>query len=468
MKKLKLTIITTIMATVLNAVTITGVGYGSNEQDSLKESLADLSNRISVNVKSDFKTYTMVLNEQYSKNREKLINLSSDLPIKGAIFKKLNGRRVVKTTAILNSKNALSAYMVELERLQKNISHNISKLGTTKDKDTKYDILTQTLKDIENFNKHKIVAVMLGGENLPILNTTISQIKLQIQKLEQKVPTIKIASKLLTKNIEQSNIYISAVKPAGSDDITQFAKILKDSMARDLNTTKYSANADYFLRGSYEILANSIFVTINLSDVNNSILKTLTVTLDKNAYKGINHKPKTKTFDESLNSSFIKSGNLFVNIGFKGYNRANSIDLVQGDKVDIVVKTNKPMCYFLMGHTLKDKNKFSYILPIGSDDSPFINQITGSDVNQNITIVDEVPVEPPFGSENLQIFSSTFAKNGRCPLVVPRCEENDDGYCVVNGKPSDVITKTRGLNIKKRKFKIEKAEASISFTSFKR
>jgi hypothetical protein len=188
--------------------------------------------------------------------------------------------------------------------------------------------------------------------------------------------------------------------------------------------------------------------------------------LDKEAYKNMQYKPKTKTFDKAINSEFVKSGKLFVNIGFKGHNRDSGIDLNSGDTVDIVVKTNKPMCYFLIGHTLKDDNKFSYVLPIGSDNSPFINSITGEDVNKNIIIIDKVPIEAPFGNETLQIFSSTFDKNGKCPLIVPNCIENNEGYCVVNAKPSEVVNKTRALNLKKRRFKVQKAEASISWTSF--
>ncbi len=71
-------------------------------------------------------------------------------------------------------------------------------------------------------------------------------------------------------------------------------------------------------------------------------------------------------------------------------------------------------------------------------------------------------------SENLQLFSATFSKNGTCPLQVPTCQENSDGYCVITGKPKNVVRKTRGLNMKKRKKKVEKAEANVSFTTFKR
>ena len=343
--KLPLLILTTI--TTLNATEITSQGYANNKTDSKKEALSTLSNKISVDVKSDFKTYTSVLDKDYKKDTKKLIHLSSNLPLKGVVFYDDEEYDSIVTTAILSSKNSLNSYIVELKRLNKNISQSTKQLKSTKDNNQKYNILNQLIKDIENFNKHKIVA-----------------------------------------------------------------------------------------------------------------------TLDKQAYKHTKYKPSTKTFDESLNSGFVKSGKLSVNIGFKGFSRADGIDLNDGDIVDIIVKTNKPICYFLLGHTLKEDSKFSYILPIGSDNDPYINQITGNDVNKNIIIVDEVPISTPFGSENLQIFASTLKKNGNCPLVVPHCTEDEKGYCVVDGKPNKVILRTRALNIKKKKFKIEQSEASISFTSF--
>ncbi|MEA3513622.1 MAG: hypothetical protein U9R37_08480 [Campylobacterota bacterium] len=464
--KLKSTLITFLTLTQLNATTIKSTGYGDLENEAKKEALSSLSNKISVDVKSDFKTITKSFGDEYKKDKEKLIHLSSNLPLKGIEFETIVGDRLVKTTAILSSTKALKLYEVELERLNKNISNSMKEYKTTKNNDIRYNILHQVLNDIKNFNKHKTVAILLEGKNLPTLSITQSQIYSKLQKLSQNITTLKIATKVLTKDIKQSAIYISAIKPSGSSQVTQFAKILKDSMSKELSIVKYSSKAKYFLRGSYEILKNSMFVTINLSDINNNILKTTTTTLNPSAYQHTKYKPSTKTFDEALNKGFVKSGKLNVQIGFKGFNRTDGIDLTNGDMVDIVVKTNKPMCYFLLGHTLKDDNKFSYVLPIGSDNSPFINSITGEDVNKNITIVDEVPISEPFGSENLQIFASTFNKNGSCPLTPPHCEENEDGYCVVGGTPSLVVAKTRGLNIKKKKFKIEKSEASVSFTSF--
>ena len=464
MKKLLTTLL--FLSSLVQSATITGIGYADIEKEAKKESLADLSNKISVDVKSDFKTITKALGDDYQKLNEKLIELSSNLPLKGIEFKTLVGNRLVKTTAILSTKKALILYISELKRLHKNISASMLEYETAKNDDAKYNILNQVLKDIQSFNKHKTVAILLGGKNLPILNTTQSEILSKLQRFIQTAPTIKIASKILTKDITKSHIYISAIKPSGSNEVTQFAKILKDNMAQNLNIVKYSNGAKYFLRGSYEILKDSIFITVNLMDTKNNILKTNTITLSYQAYKNLSYKPTTKTFDKAMNSGFVKSGKLYVNIGFKGYERENGIDLKAGDTVDIVVKTNKPICYYLVGYTLKSKEKFAYLLPIGSDNSPFINYLTGDDVNKNITIANNVPVEAPFGSETLQIFSSTLNKDGSCPLITPKCEDNEDDYCVLNGTPSKVITKTRGLNLRHRRFEIEKAEGSISWSSF--
>jgi len=447
----------------LNAITLTAQGYGNNEKESNKEALSSLSGQISVDVKSDFKTYTSVIAGDFKKSKEKLVQISSSLPIKGATFQSILKDDMIVTTAKLSSRTAINVYKMEIDRLYRNISNSQDELKFTNDGDIRYKIYLQLLKDIENFNKHKIVATMLEAKNLPSIIITISDVKKEILKLENKLPSIKLASNFLTKGIKEKSIYISAIKPSGSTQVTQFAKILKDTMSNSLKTVKLSNNAKYFLRGNYEILKDSIFITTNLSDQYNNIISTKTVTLDKSAYKNTKYKPTTISFDESLNSGFIKSGKLSVDIGFKGYNRSNGIDLVEGDSVDFVVKTNKPMCYFLVGHILN--NNFSYVLPIGSDNSPYINKITGSDVNQNIVIYEGAVMEAPFGSENLQIYSSTLNKDGSCSLTPPPCNENNDGYCVIEGKPNQVVKNTRGFSLKKKR-KIEKTENSISYTSF--
>ena len=457
---MKNTILISLLTTsLLYSSTITGVGFGDQTKEAKKEALADLSNKISVDVKSHFKTITQSSSNNYDKKNINIIDISSNLPLKGVQYDTLVKDKIIKITATINSNKALGIYEKELIILKANIADSLLSLKTTKNDNLKFTILNQLLKDIKNFKNHKTVALLLGGKKLPTLKITKNYIENKIKQYQLSIPTIKIASQIATKDITQTNIYLSAIKPNGSNDITQFAKLLKNDMSTHLKITKYSKNADYFLRGSYEILKNSISIILNLSDKNNNILKTTTILLNKKAYQNIKYKPTTKTFDNAINSEFVKSGKLYVNIGFKGFNRADSIDLNKGDVVDIVVKTNKPICYFLVGHTLNNNDKFSYLL---SQDN-----LTGADVNRYITILEDIPIDAPYGSETLQIFASTFPKNGKCPLKPPVCKENDDGYCVIRGTPQDVVVSTRGLNISKKKVKIQKAEAYINWTSFK-
>jgi len=53
---LKPILLTMLTLTTVNATTISGTAYANIEKDSKKEALSDLSNKISVDIKSDFKT----------------------------------------------------------------------------------------------------------------------------------------------------------------------------------------------------------------------------------------------------------------------------------------------------------------------------------------------------------------------------------------------------------------------------
>jgi septal ring factor EnvC (AmiA/AmiB activator) len=172
--KIKFIFSALLISAVLNAVEITGIGYGDTQKESLKNALSSLSNRISVVVKSEFETKASKISDKFKKDTKQKISLTSNLPIKGAKFSVLNGPRLAKTTAIINTKYSLPSYESELKRLEKNINYSLKKLSKEKDKAIQYDILGLLLNDIENFNKHKVVAILLNGKNLPTLKTTLS------------------------------------------------------------------------------------------------------------------------------------------------------------------------------------------------------------------------------------------------------------------------------------------------------
>jgi len=463
---MKKTFLFLIIVLSLYSVTISGVGIADTKQGAKKEALGDLSSNISAKVKSKFIREEEVIGKSVIIDKKNFISVSSNLPIKGAKFNTFEGARLTQVKALLNDKDSLKVYKEELKRIKKNITTLYQNLQKEKNKDIQYNILQSLLNLIESFNKHKIVAMILKGKNLPSLDIAQEEIKLKLQKLQKDIKTLNIATKVLSKGITKKNIYIYPIKPKNSNDITKLSRVLKKLLSVNLNTKATPKEADYFLRGDYEILKNSIFVTINVQDINNNILKTNTANIKKEAYKNIPYKPKIKTFDEALNNEIILSGDLRVKIGFKGYYQTNGIDLSKGDEIDIVAKTNKPICYYLVGYVIKDKENFSYLLPIGSDESPFINYVTGEDVNRYVSLFKDVEVTKPLGRETLQIVANTL-KNNRCPLIVPKCKITKD-FCIISNNITSSLHKTRALSLKKSKNKVEKAEYFIHYRSFEK
>ncbi|MEA3314935.1 MAG: hypothetical protein U9Q30_03695, partial [Campylobacterota bacterium] len=330
-----------------------------------------------------------------------------------------------------------------------------------KDINQRYKLLVDTLEDIDIFNEYKAVANILKIKNIPILDINRDEVLSEIQNSSPSFLSIDKAIKSLTQNIDKSNIYISSIKQNNISETTQFSKILKDSMVDELNSTKYSSNADYFLTGEYEVLENSIFIISKLKDINNTTIKTDVIKLDKSAYQDINYTTSILDFDKTINNQYIKSNNLFVKIGLKGFNRFKEIDLNSDDKINILVNSNKPICYFIVGHSLKENKKFSYT--IGD-----IRVLETSDINRDILLYEDIPVSKPYGVEVLQIFASDLKQDGSCSLVYPSCTDTYEGYCVIDGKPASVVSNIRGLNLPYKKDNIEKVENSIIFTSFEK
>ena len=189
------------------------VGIG----DSKKEALADLSHQLSVNVKSEVYVNDELIGKDYKTHQKNIIDLTTDLPIKGV---KIYSDDEVK--AILD-KNSLSAYLYDLKRLKKNIDYLTKKLDNS---DEKYFILNQLSKDIETFNKNKVVAILLGAKDVPKINITLAKVKVQLQKYTKQAPSIKIAVDMLAKNLPKDKIYVS-FHPLHSNEITPFVEYLK-------------------------------------------------------------------------------------------------------------------------------------------------------------------------------------------------------------------------------------------------
>ncbi|MBL0708166.1 MAG: LPP20 family lipoprotein [Sulfurimonas sp.] len=462
-----------VIASQLTAVTFSGVGYGNTKDELKKNALSDLSQNISTTVHSNFTSISNVLNDKYDEKIVNIVELKSSLPIKSAHF----SMDTESLTASITTKNSLAGYLVELERLQKLIDSNTKNLSSIKDDAILYETLTKLLVYIDDFNSHKIVATMLGGVNLPSINLNSLEVEKQLQGLETKVNSLKAAAKILTNKITQENIYIIPIKNNGTSEVTQFAKVFKTKLMQKLDATDTPNEADYVLRGSYEILKDEIFVSLKLLDDSNKIVNSANIMLDKKAYSKYSYKPKSKNLDDVVNSDSVANGDLSVQLSFQGYPRANGIDLNDGDKFLLYGESNKDICYFLQGSTISKNKNYSYLME--RKNGRFTSYIKGDKVKQAVPLFeDALQVGEPFGSEKITLFAQTL-QDGKCNIKRPACKTDaKTNLCLVVNSKNKKLTTSQGISQTRSLFsqfhkkntstrKVQTAEDTISFTTFR-
>lgn len=456
-----ITILGFVTALSLNAVTIRSVGYGDFQEEAINNALTNLSSQISSEVTSEFKSITNDFGFEVEKNKQKVVKVKSELPILGASFEYKKEAKLALAT--LDSDKAVSLYESELNKLSKEIAKLNDIIKVTRSTTKQYELYLQLKFYISEFNKHKIVATMLESKNIPTIKVSETEVENKIISLSKDVDSIDLAAKLIAKSFKDKKLFVYPAKNGISSEITPFARVFKDNLSQYLDTTTNPKDAKLFLSGSYEILKDKIFITYTLIDKHNKAQKQDSITLSKKAYENLRVSPRSITFDEEIHSNALKSSELKIDIAFKNQGKKDVL-LYEDQSVDLVVRSNKPIYFYLVGHILHEKDKKSYLIELQPDafgKEKYSYRLGGADVNIPVSL-GEFGIAGPFGFESVQMFASTK------PLTssIPNCSLDEDGLCIVGDKPSVIVAKTRALiRPKKNKAKVLKAEALLEYTT---
>lgn len=440
----------------LFALSIDGIGYG-NENEAKKTALDDLSHNISVVVQSDYNSYISKDDKNnYNKQINKLVSIKSELPILGAKYNYEQPSQMMTVT--LQSDVALKLYTTKLNEFRNEIDTLLKKIETSKSNDEKYSLYELVLNLLNSYEKHEIVALMLGYEKKEPLSISSTTIQAKMIELSKNIDSLDLATSLLAKKFQEKNIFVYPLSTSGSKEITPFSSTLKNFLSSKLSTTSLPTQANYYLSGNYELAKDGLFLTYNLLDKSNNTLKSSSLFLPNKAYKNLEAKPKNLTFDEEveLNNNTLKS-DLKVELTLKEYGNKQVL-LKSGDEVSLVAKSNRQAYIYLIGHTLHENEKFSYLVELqeANGDERFLYTLGAADVNKPIPLPLSFTVSEPYGYENIQMFASTSKPE------LPTCKMRD-GLCVIGDQPKIVVAKTRALKAKKQDEM--KAEASLSFTT---
>ena len=449
------------------AAEVVGQGWGDTEAVAKREALADISSRISVTVRSKVKMSQSVnatlvnktRTESVSQFSENTVETNSDLPILGAAFRTRKEGEQMAVTAVLETGKNLPLYEQKRDELRARLSALNTRVSTLKATEAQYHAIMEMLTLLDEFKNLSTVALYLGG-NPQGHGVDESALQAQLRATSKQVSSLDLAAKLLTAGIDESGVYIYPAKARNSNEITPFASLVKDKLSTQIKTVLNPRDAAYTFVGEYEESADAIDITYHLVDSTALAQKTNTVRLSKQAYAGLETKPKAADFEQLLKAGVAVSGELRVDISTNLGGR--DLLFTEGHEVELFVKLSEMGYFYVVGHTVKQSEKNSYLLELSETEGArkFVHFVNADDANKWISI-GKFNVAPPFGVEGLQVVASNKDLADSLPSGK---KDAASGLYVVSTAPKEGIIKTRAL-IKKFAKAAQSSEATLLFTT---
>jgi hypothetical protein len=215
-------------------------------------------------------------------------------------------------------------------------------------------------------------------------------------------------------------------------------------------------------KAEYRILEQGLVdVTLELLAVPGAELVAVRrVRLLPTAYAGYDIRPLAPDFEKLLREGVAISGDLKIDVSSRKGGR--NLLFRDGEQVDLLIRSNAAVWYYVVGHMFVGGERLSYLLPLhgeaggaaqseawNQDDAPFVRYIPPDKVNHHLPIATgSFLVQAPFGVEHLQVVAADKPLTGKLPK---RRWNRLTGYHEVVGSvgnPTQGVTITRGLQAK--------------------
>lgn len=440
------------------AATLRAEARAPTEQQAKREALAALADSIFVNVQSESFSYI----EGSGKRRDELrINSRSDIPLIGVESNTVTVGNEVLCEVRLDSSKSLALYSKKLNELSAEIVALDQRIANATEND-RYALLAQLLTVIEQYEKYRAVAMLLGETQFGASPRSRTDTETQLRALEKISSSIELAAQTLTKGMKADAVYVYPAVPHGSHEVTSFSRVMRDRIAQKLFAIDSPDKAQTYLKGEYEVLDSSIHLIYRLLDTSGNTLETRVATLSPLAYKGLQVRPSTIDFDRLLHEGVAVSSDfraqLTTNRG------AEDLLFDEKEEVELLVKLTRPGYFYVVGHVVKKEENHSYLLELSqaTNDRRFVRFVNADDVNKWLSI-GRFEATPPFGTESVQLIASSDDPINRLPSH-PQNKTTDLYEAATNAKEG--IAKTRALKPKRSESdKQYQTEAVLMFTT---
>ena len=447
-----------------------GNGFGRTDEEAKQRAAADLAAAIQVQVKSVVERCQKVSKRDVEDCGSRVSNLTAtDLPMLGLVYKPQPATETTSTdrfgAKVEFSAQSLPLYRLQLDRLRKNFTDGAATLTKIADQKQRYALLTTQLATLRSYQDHRLVAAALG-DNAPELPANESALQSEREKLEEIADSIPFAARLLVRDLVGTVARFEPFLMKQSREVTPFGAALTDALRSEMTGRGGPAMR---IAGQYQVLSNGdvdLLLEIR-DDASGQIAGVRSARLTKAGYAGLRAEPLAKDFEKLLASGEAVSDALRVDIMTSQGGNHSGLAFKQGDSIKLIARANRAAYFYVVGHVTRDKEQFSYLLPVnegGDALSRFVRRIPADQANHYVEI-GEFTVEPPFGTDHLQIVASTQAfQHNELP---PFTEDRATGYFMLNsGKSSAAagLKGTRGIKPKETKQRFV-SESTLTFTS---
>jgi len=442
-----------------------GEGWGKTRQAACENALGSLAESLQVEVRADQRltqkaTRTEADARQVSTSFLQDVRTTANLPLLGTKRHARRERGQFVCTARLKPDRSRELYGERLQRLRDTTSDLETALEAAADGQERHRLLTELLALVDRYDRFALVARYLGMEVPAMGAQSASELQGALVALEQKAPSLELAASQLTRDLPRALVHLTPPHPAKSGEVTPFARALESAMAKQLRTTSAPARADYSMRGEYEVTEDGVVVTYRLTGSNHVTQAVRTARLAPEAYSHLRVKPQTVSFDRLLRQG------LALDSGFRASLATNQgrEDLLfrQGQEVELLIKLNRPGYYYLTGHTIRDGQSYSYLVPLqeGRGDRRFVRYMSAEETNKWVSL-GAFEVAPPHGVESMQMIASTKDLVGEVPEY---SYDRAKGLYTLAGDAAEGVAKTRALKPKPTK-EVKSTEAVLMFTT---
>ena len=179
---------------------ITGEGVGPTKDQAKKEALADLSQNISVEVKSVQTQLSELMGQDFRQGATSLIQVESRLPLLGTESFVVEDVDYYSALARLSAQEATPLYRNQIQEIEREIQQATKQLAAAEKNVEREALLQVILEKLGDFKRHQTVLLVLGDTDLPKLQITETELKAQLRQIQNVPDSLEQAARILTRD----------------------------------------------------------------------------------------------------------------------------------------------------------------------------------------------------------------------------------------------------------------------------